>query len=700
MDIKLKSIAAAIGAAVVLPANAVTDYGLSEWGMPYSWGETVWQSTHGNASNSARSPIYHTPELVPDYAPDELVRRGLIPGAGTVVAFTSYGGKTFYQTGRGVGFSHLHAYDYLTGELAWKTPTWKGDLFPRGENNGPGPGVISSPAIVGQDGSVYIIDGVQTMTEFDEIAFGTLYPDSPDLWKYDQDGNLLWVTNVGAAYAEENTLHFQIFLDNDGDLITISSQGDVLMVDDATGDIIDVLTLPAERAEPCAAAVLAIGSLVHLTGESWRPYQRTFPCGAAGLQMVNPNLPAYDPTRNRLLFAGTEPIGSPEKGAAWAIDIVGEGAGKHFEIAWTNNQVGDKSATSWTLSNDMEAGYVTDGAGVFYSIATEDGTINWTNAAGQTAISPSVDEFGILVSSTLNGTVVGLDPDTGATLYERGFSDVASQILPILPPVPGLVDDGTPLASVGTQYVPSQGASFAQLTLSYGFSGLEEQLGVFVPIPHLDGELSFDKFTAEPLYKDGEPLFSEDIEGADGGHGSTNIGQMVATHGAIAIGIFCNGFNVLLPEEYKAPNCPVRAGAFVHRPASYCTQVNESISEASNRIQDAILQVAVDDQQAFDLTRNALVGMKVLPETLGAAEYYKEINKNKVGDIASDGASAEASLQAAADALLAGGPDALAYLTEAALSVGSAQETAAKHCKGPKGGGNSNGPKGGGNSNK
>ena len=123
---------------------------------------TTWAGVHGDARNSDHVPLLVTTHLQPQW----LALKGAASWTSPTVGED---GVLYVTTGRGKGFSHLHALD-RSGGLVWESPV------AQSRDDLDADAVFSAP-VIDNDGHIYVSDSNQ-------------------FWSYTGAGELRWVARL------------------------------------------------------------------------------------------------------------------------------------------------------------------------------------------------------------------------------------------------------------------------------------------------------------------------------------------------------------------------------------------------------------------------------------------------------------------------------------------------------------------------
>jgi hypothetical protein len=536
-------------AAMSIDDGNVTDYGVPAW-----YGQTNWPTDHRGPRNSDFS--HYVVPTKTKIAWENLQREEFLPGASTVFAATEgVNGDLYITNARGIGFSQMHAFDQITGDTNFQAPIWFG-----------GTDTIDSAAIAGTpthdaDGNFYVVDQDQ-------------------FWSYDKDGEIRWVTELEPLGIESKRIFLNPVL-TDGGLVggvTLDGLMAFFNTDDGTlatplgvqsegssnpGDFL-ADGLPGGEAGACNPAWL----LLWAGGEVSLGVKRLVYCVFFGFEVEIANTAAISPRTGRLFIGGSGP--TPEVGAMYGLDLIDVHPGDYngfsqvWQIAWeTNEPIGSAIGASATISPDGESVYVTDGSSTLHSFNTANGHVNFSNFGGDAAASPSVDMDGNLFAGA-GPTLVSLDGKTGAQRFNINYNHVADQFLDPKPPVPFIIPNGNPTASIASVINLSPGKVGVPLSLGYVVTALEPILGRALPLPHANAIIQVDPATGLQI-----PGSTTQVpDGVEGAMTPTASGRIGVDQAVIFSSL---GYYVLqnfLPLTYHVPDAP-KAGYIALMPESF-----------------------------------------------------------------------------------------------------------------------------------
>ena len=370
----------------------------------------------GIASESSYSPggwptLHHDPGNRRAVNAQVLGRRysswNALQGASVLTApVTSPDGQQIYATtALPSGNSNLHAFS-IDGELLWQSSPWS-DAF-----NGIDPCAFLSSPIVDRGGDIYISDCNQ-------------------LFAFKPDGSEKWTIPLPAPREDDwkaagdhpvNAFTTAAFT-ADGKLLGVTNFGDVLIVDRATGAVLNQayrlpsLLSPYSRTVELPDSLLANG-LMDIQFKEWA-WQLIF-----GGSMRSANTPAVSKS-NRVFV-----VGSSQRegiGALFGLDITGQEGQLQIQEAFIT-EIGIGSGSSPALSPGEHQVYVSDEEGWFYCLSTDSGEILWkvktTAAAGAAGVGPDGTVYALQQSGS---AVVAIRPD-GEILWHSDTSSLNADL--------------------------------------------------------------------------------------------------------------------------------------------------------------------------------------------------------------------------------------------------------------------------------
>jgi outer membrane protein assembly factor BamB len=607
-------------------AQAVTDHGVTDLGVPDWYAQTSWPTDHHDPRNSDFSPF-----VVPtrhEVIWSSLDRQGLIPGAATVFAATQGVNDTLYiSSARGRFFRHLDGLNPGDGSLDFTVAPWMGG----DDMSTPDMASIAGTPTHDPDGNFYM-------------------PDSDQFWSWDKDGNVRWIHNFANDGLEKNDIFLNPIITREGFVGGVTLQGHVAFYDPDDGSLAaPLLSLPGEVGPPCPPAWL----LFWLGGEVTIEIRELVYCVFFGQDVEIANTAAYHPETGRLFIGGAG--ATTEEGLMYGIDLIDDGGGNyHWEIAW-QALIGAGSGASPTISPDGTQVYITDGNNILYAFDAETGDVVWqTSEGGESAASPSVAGDGILYASG-GAVLLSIDPTDGSQRFAVNYNDVADQFLDPKPPIPFLIPNGNPISAIASIIAPSPGKVHVPMVLGYGFAATEPLLGRALPMPHVNVIIAVDPDDGQ-LIPDSVTVVPDSIEGAltpltDGrmGVGQGVIFSALSYYVGNPILLFLGP----LGWQYFVPGPPT-AGYVGMEPESYHEFLIEQIDAVIGYTETAEAELPGGALQAtYDQLRLGRLQLQISDGTISDAIAKGEIKDEKKTDKARDSvASAQSALDEATELLL------------------------------------------------
>lgn len=351
-------------------------------GMHYA--RTAWATVHRDSRNSDYVPLAPTMAVVPAWS--------ALEGAALLVGpVIGPEGHLYVPSGRGIGTSHLHAFDH-EGRLLWETPPM------RSRADFDHAAVVCAPIVDGA-GNVYAADSNQ-------------------LWSFTAQGGLRWVAEL-PTHGITGFFVTPIF-SKEGFVGGVSTDGKVAFFRSGSGELaFPVLDLPGVSGPPSEEPPPGLWQGGLLASEFVRPlWDLTF-----GREIEVANTPAVHPETGRIFItAGGDSAG---EGVLYGIDTSAEGA----RIAFTA-PMGAGSGTSPAISPDGRLVYASDDAGLMVGIDSGSGERVWSVPDTMGQASPSVGPDGTIYSfNGIEGTIVAIDGNTGGVKWRRQYDFVAEQHL-------------------------------------------------------------------------------------------------------------------------------------------------------------------------------------------------------------------------------------------------------------------------------
>lgn len=385
------------------------------------YAQTSWASVHGDASNSDYVPLILSTELQAQWL-------ALKESASWTAPTVAADGSLYITTGRGKGYSHLHALN-RDGELLWEAAPQQtlDDLDAMA--------VISAP-VIDVDGDLYVSDSNQ-------------------LWAFQPDGQVKWVVSLKKHGINEPFVT-AIFVGDKGQFVGgVSADGKVALFTRADGALaFEVLTLPGIDGPrgPDVPDALWTGLMAEeIRAASWQLLR--------GYRYRVTNTPAVHAGSGRLFITATGT--ALDHGQLFGIDVSAAGLAIAFAV-----KVPPNSGTSPALSPDGRQVYAI-GDGVLYAVDSLTGKLLWQTAIDGQDASPSVGLDNTLY--VLGGDkLVAVDGRDGEIQWRKNYRDWARERHPKLWPRFGLIGSkGKADAYVDSVVTISNGLLWATLLVGY-----------------------------------------------------------------------------------------------------------------------------------------------------------------------------------------------------------------------------------------
>ena len=541
-------------------------------GLPRFYGQVPWASVHRDSRNSDFLPMVTLPQ--------QRVSWSVLDGAALInPGVIDAKGHHYMTTGRGPGYSHLHAFDQ-DGRLLWETePQTDIDDFDA-------LAAFNSP-VLGVDGDLYVGDGNQ-------------------FWAFHPDGRVKWVSELPEP---GDPFVYQV-ISRQGYVGGMTTNGWVAFYRRENGELaIPPFKLPAGVAPdtgPNLAGLWEGGLFDSKTAELSKQI-------AFGYKVQVANAPAVHPDTGRLFITAAGPrVGDEYTGVLYGLDVTDEG----IEIAFAT-RMGGGSGTSPALSPDGQHVYSADGAGQMLAVDTDNGRVIW-KAQGEGLLSPAIGADGSIYTGDIFGapTVIALNPENGEQQWARSYDDYAATRLPRLTPAPPQLPNGHPVARLVSVVSTSANVVWVGMVLGYEYQPSDSSPTLTIPhetvvcsLAPQDGELldcTAVRDTVEGIIKIG------------------TAGRLFVSHTSIFGSSTYFGLNANLPEPYRAPTRPI-GGVSALAPVSYCKQLQLEF-EAVGALYDRGL-AATESRHQDDALRNTkhaeaqLWGMR---DTIALAERHRE----------------------------------------------------------------------------
>jgi len=455
--------------------------------------QTTWATVHGDSSNSDYVPLKTPVEIGYQWR--------VLEGAGLWTAPSVASDGTIYiASGRGQGYSHLHAIN-PDGTIKWES------AVQQTLDNLDSLAVFSCP-VLDEKGDIYIGDANQ-------------------FWAFRPDGSVKWVKNIRNLGAEGPFITSMIVRDHVGG---ISTDGKVVLFIRETGEqSAPVLDLPggASPLGPPIAKGLWNGGLID-------PEKLDLVWDVLlGYKYEISNSPAVNPKTGRIYIIGSG--ATEQEGHFYGIDLV-DGELKIAFIA----KVPPASGTSPAISPDGNRLYAM-AQGAVFAIDAETGSALWSRDVNGQAASPSVS-IDDVVYILGRGHLVAVEGSTGNIVWDNTYHDFAMRHLPEVWRRFGLFETGKPEAFVDSVVTITPDVLWTSLLLGY-------DLNLF----GRDHVTAVKTYLVALLPEDGSILASYPIpDTSEGGisigpHGELYL-DILAAQSSIA---YYSGYRWMLPREAK-----------------------------------------------------------------------------------------------------------------------------------------------------
>ncbi len=409
---------------VVLTGLSVSAYNshLSDYGQSYYYGQTAWPTIHRDPANSS-----FVPYVLPA---GNQVRWTALDGQATLLA-PAIGpeGNLYITTGKGPGYSHLHAFD-RNGNLLWESApqVTADDLDSR---------AIGSSPVVDRDGHVYVSDDNQ-------------------FWAFYPDGVIKWVANLGTRNP-----FISAIITNEGYVGGITANGQIMLFNRADGSLaVPVVDLPggAGPTPPAVTAGLWQGGLMDpaIIADTFAAF--------FGYAFEVVNTPAVSPQTGRIFI--TAAGSTSDVGRLYAIDIIlGQLV---IDPTFSDNcPMAGGSGTSPALSPDGQQIYAVDGTRVLVACDTTTGQRLWSVSEIGKAAAPAVGPDGTVYTGG-GDYLYAINPD-GTIKWQKNYNTLATIFVPNRPAV-GTITNGLSIARTNSVITVSAHEVWVVLSLGYNLT--------------------------------------------------------------------------------------------------------------------------------------------------------------------------------------------------------------------------------------
>jgi outer membrane protein assembly factor BamB len=551
--------------------------GQKDMGLALFYGQAPWASVHRDSRNSDYSPLVTSTKIKTSWS--------VLDGAALInPGVIDSNGNHYVTSGRGPGFSHLHAID-ANGNLLWESPKQSdaNDLDALAGFNSP---------VIDPEGDIYIGDGNQ-------------------FWAFHADGKLKWVSPLPDS---GNPFVYQI-ISKQGYVGGITVDGKVLFYHRHNGKLaLPIFRLPkgVSPARGPALPGLWQGGLFH------ESVIELFKQIAFGYRVQVANAPAVHPHTGRVFITASGPKdGESLSGVLYGLDIKESGV----EIGFST-KMGGGSGTSPALSADSSIVYSADGVGQMLAVDTHTGKVIWA-AKGEGLLSPAIAGDGTILTGDIFAapTVIALNPEDGSQKWARSYDDYAASLLPTLDARPPEFPSGRPVARLVS--VISASADNVWVGMNLGYDYHQPGTNLTLPVPHKTVVCALQP-------EDGE--LRDCVEVRDTVEGMINIGtagRLSVSHTSIFGSFFYYGLNSKLPEQYRSPMKPI-GGLTGMEPRSFCEQIQLEVDRMIY-LNDK-LKASLDDENfpaSIEIARKAEIQLGAMQDTLALVEREIKLPEEK-----------------------------------------------------------------------
>lgn len=471
-----------------------------------------WATLHRDAANRKLAP---EAVLFPEYHSWHMLAGATVLTAPTM----SPDGQTLYvASGRARGHSNLHAFS-LTGDLIWQSEPWE-----TAEEGVDACAVLSSP-IVDVAGDIYLGDCNQLYAFRPDGVIKWVVPLPPP-----REGD--WVAAEGFPVNAFTTAVFTA----DGDVLGVTNFGDVMVVDRASGEVLNRpwrlpgLLPPASDTAPLPADMFA-GGMLDPSCRDWA-WQLLL-----GGNMRSANTPAVALEIGGRVFVAATSVNAGQ-GALYALDLQTDAVGVvDIQLGFATD-MGPGSGSSPALSLSAEMVYVSDEDGLFYAVNARSGEIAWQVQTRVGAAAAAVGADGTIYALQIQApALVTISPE-GDIRWESDLDELARKTLPSswLLGDPIAVGNGNPTVLKDSVVVP----------VLYGY---EISLGKPILLPVISTLVAIDLETGEGLCN--VLTLRDDSAGVTAVLPDGTIINSLAAMSSSAMSELAPFVNWLLPDDYR-----------------------------------------------------------------------------------------------------------------------------------------------------
>jgi len=541
------------------------------WGLADFYGQTAWASVHRDSRNSDYAPIAT--------AVNHRVEWSILEGAALInPGIIGPSGLHYVTSGRGIGFSHLHAFN-AQGHMVWQSEPQKteADLDSLAAFNSP---------VVDPQGDIYI-------------------GDSNQFWAFHAGGEVKWVIDLPSP---GEPFVYQV-ITQQGYVGGITVTGEVLFYHPNDGTLaVPSFTLPVGVADPNGPGLPGLwkgGLFDRKAAEISKQI-------AFGYKVQVANAPAVHPVTGRIFITAAGPKNSAGyTGFLYGLDVGPKGVEIGFSV-----KMGGGSGTSPAISPDGRLVYAADGNGTMLAVDTKTGDVRW-RAKGEGLLSPAIGGDGTLYTGDIfnTPTVFAIDGLTGKQKWARSYDSYAASVLPELQPYPPRIPSGKPIARLVS--VISVSTNNVWVGMEFGYEYFSEFASPPLTIPHKTAICALQPENGDLL---GCTLVRDSVEGMIK---ITTAGRLYVSHTAIFSSTFYYGLNDQLPERYRLTEKPA-GGLSALAPITYCEQLSAELQWVRSSL------IEMEDSDKSDAlshsARKISIQLTAIPYTVLEAVANKEFS--------------------------------------------------------------------------
>ena len=466
------------------------------------WGQAQWNSIHGDSRNSDAVP----------YPISDRYSTAWTALDGAAILFgpaISADGLLRICSGRGVGYSHLHALDGR-GKLLWESE-------PQGGENTLDCRAVPYAPLLDDDGAIFV--GGQSK-----------------FWCFEKDGRVRWMADLPSLGAMESFA--SAIFSREGYVGGITLDGKVVLFRPEDGEpAVPVLHLSSGVCPSCPPQPPGLWQNGLMDAHVARRIYPAF----FGYDYTVTNSPSVDPINGTIYITAAGK--RADQTVLYGLRVVDN----RLQIVLETNFEG-RCATTTSISPGGDQVYAGSFQGQLHAFHGESGARIWTYEEVGPAASPTIGFDGTIYTGTnthreRRSRLSAIDPISGTAKWRRDYDDLAAELLPERPVLEPFFPERLPSAAINSVQTVNEQRLLVVLVLGYRFidpvSGsalIQPHRSVLASIAIADGSLR------------GITELRDTSEAAivvDRG------GLVYVCHASLLSSVFYYGLNPILPESHR-----------------------------------------------------------------------------------------------------------------------------------------------------